>query len=369
MTSYPEDPLLIFCAPDAANKKTGGYIVNESLAAGLRDFCSVHYLLINDKSEDPIFLINREESRPAVFCIDSLFLVRGETGLVFKIKKKGFPLLLLCHYLNSLDPFIDQEERLLREKIEQRHLLLFDAIVCPSSFLAERVRRITAGNTAVFHIPPGIRKNEAASPRGGLFNKEAKNGIQLLTVSNWTPLKNMHFFLHIFEAAEDEKLTWRIAGCPNADGSYMTELRRKIAQSRKSRSISVLGSIDQDALFREYEEADILIHPSLMESYGLSVAEASAAGIPVIAHRTGGIPEIISHEVSGYLCRINDKTEWRSFMERLCASGTLRKRMSEAAVRSRKRLNTPRSAAQQLFHAALSVLGAAAVTKGEDDNH
>jgi glycosyltransferase involved in cell wall biosynthesis len=332
--------------------------VNESLVHGLAEYCSVRYFTGTGGSEDTLAFINKERSASSLVCIDSLYLIRKETELLVKIRHLNLPMLLLCHYLPSLDPFLSEEDRRAREEEEYRQLSRFEAVVCPSSFLAERIRRITGGSASVFHIPPGIRNISCRDQRHGTHYAEREHSgtVRLLTVSNWTPLKNLHFFLPIFETAEHKNLRWRIAGYTDTNKTYRQEMKRKIARSRKSCDITVLGSVDQDVLFHEYEQADILIHPSLIESYGLAAAEAIAQGRPVLAHRTGGIAEIVRHEVSGFLCSINNTAEWTAYLDRLCSSAELRRRMSEAALRSRQSLNAPEDAARQFYKAVLSVL-------------
>jgi glycosyltransferase involved in cell wall biosynthesis len=51
---------------------------------------------------------------------------------------------------------------------------------------------------------------------------------------------------------------------------------------------------------------DVFVMPSLMEGLGLSVIEAQACGIPVVASRIGGLVDLIEDGVSGYLVAVND---------------------------------------------------------------
>ena len=53
-------------------------------------------------------------------------------------------------------------------------------------------------------------------------------------------------------------------------------------------------------------QADLLIHPSEMESFGLVSLEAMSCGVPVVAYRAGGLPEVVSDGVNGYLLEVGD---------------------------------------------------------------
>ena len=48
--------------------------------------------------------------------------------------------------------------------------------------------------------------------------------------------------------------------------------------------------------------ADLFLLPSAQESFGLAALEAMACEVPVIASNVGGLPEIIEHGVTGYIC-------------------------------------------------------------------
>jgi glycosyltransferase involved in cell wall biosynthesis len=55
-----------------------------------------------------------------------------------------------------------------------------------------------------------------------------------------------------------------------------------------------------------YGAADVLLHPSEMESFGLAPLEAMACGVPVLAYRVGGLPEVVDDGRSGYLLEVGD---------------------------------------------------------------
>ena len=52
--------------------------------------------------------------------------------------------------------------------------------------------------------------------------------------------------------------------------------------------------------------ADLLLMPSEKESFGLAALEAMAARTPVVASRTGGLPELIEEGLSGFTCTVGD---------------------------------------------------------------
>ena len=68
--------------------------------------------------------------------------------------------------------------------------------------------------------------------------------------------------------------------------------------------IRLIGVVDDVAPY--LRAADLLLLPSQTEAFGLVALEALAAGVPVIASRVGGLPEVVEHGVSGYLLPVGD---------------------------------------------------------------
>jgi len=65
--------------------------------------------------------------------------------------------------------------------------------------------------------------------------------------------------------------------------------------------IIMLGFLDQPRLVQQYAQADVAVVPSRRESFGYACAEAMACGVPVVASRVGGIPEIVQARRTGIL--------------------------------------------------------------------
>lgn len=77
--------------------------------------------------------------------------------------------------------------------------------------------------------------------------------------------------------------------------------------------------------------ADIYVQPSLSEGLGTSVLEACAAGLPVVASRTGGIPDIIKESETGLLVAPGDPDDLVRGVNRLAGDANLRARLGRNA--------------------------------------
>lgn len=90
---------------------------------------------------------------------------------------------------------------------------------------------------------------------------------------------------------------------------------------------------------------DLLVHPALMEGLGVSLLQASAAGVPIIASRAGGMPEAVADGHSGLLVKPGDARELRAALERLIGDPELRQRLG---AQGRARIEREFSVAQMV---------------------
>ena len=67
-----------------------------------------------------------------------------------------------------------------------------------------------------------------------------------------------------------------------------------------------LGAVPPERLGEIYRSFHVLVAPSRLEGFGLVAAEAMMHGVPVVAARTGGLPELVEHEVTGLLFQPDD---------------------------------------------------------------
>jgi glycosyltransferase involved in cell wall biosynthesis len=79
-----------------------------------------------------------------------------------------------------------------------------------------------------------------------------------------------------------------------------------------------------------FSAADVFVSASLMETYGLTLIEAMSCGTPVVAFRTGGVPEAVP-EQGGILCEPLDADAFKTAIQKLRHSKELRNELGNAA--------------------------------------
>ncbi len=77
--------------------------------------------------------------------------------------------------------------------------------------------------------------------------------------------------------------------------------------------------------------ADVFLLPSDIEGLPLSILEAMAHGLPIVASNVGGIPEIIEHDISGWLVPAGDHAALAAAIRRMATDPVLRRRLGDAA--------------------------------------
>lgn len=118
----------------------------------------------------------------------------------------------------------------------------------------------------------------------------------------------------------------------NSDSVYMKKINDYIKNHKLERYVSFQKPVSEEKLLEEFQKNDIFIFPSLYEPFSLTLIYAQASGIPTIASKTGGNPEIIINGKTGMLYdKFNYKKPARIIIELINKPG-LRNRISENAM-------------------------------------
>jgi len=119
--------------------------------------------------------------------------------------------------------------------------------------------------------------------------------LQLLTVGSLTRQKGHLEFLSILKEIPKDSYEWHLVGT----GAMEKDLKQRVKEDGLEACIHFHGVQECPRSF--YESADLFILPSLWEGFGLVLVEAMAAGIPVFASAVDGVPEIVAHDLNGFL--------------------------------------------------------------------
>ena len=101
--------------------------------------------------------------------------------------------------------------------------------------------------------------------------------------------------------AELGDLDWHcvLAGPLDRDPAFVEQLRARITRLGYDHRVRLTGTLTGAVLSHAYTTADLLVAPSRSETYGMTVTEALAHGLPVIAAAVGGLPEALGSAADG----------------------------------------------------------------------
>jgi glycosyltransferase involved in cell wall biosynthesis len=137
------------------------------------------------------------------------------------------------------------------------------------------------------------------------------------------------------------------------DGPARPEVEKLMAPFGER--IRFAGALPHAKLPAVYASADLYLWPAINEAYGMAFLEAQAAGLPVVAGRTGGVPAVVADGVAGLLTPVGDAAAFAAAVARLLDNPAERLRMAEAA-RARIVAHHDERAACRALAAALRTL-------------
>jgi L-malate glycosyltransferase len=154
----------------------------------------------------------------------------------------------------------------------------------------------------------------------------------LVHLSNFRPVKRIPDVVEIFD-----RVRRRIAAklLMIGDGPERTVAEWMVREKGLMGDVIFVGKQNQVQTLLNC--ADVMLLPSEIESFGLAALEAMACGVPVVASRVGGIPEVIDDGVEGYLVPSHDV---ETMAERALAILTDADRREQMGRAARKRAST-----------------------------
>jgi glycosyltransferase involved in cell wall biosynthesis len=120
-------------------------------------------------------------------------------------------------------------------------------------------------------------------------------------------------------------------------------------------AVEFLPSQSPDELARHFREASVLVLPSRQEAFGIVLVEAMAAGLPVVAARTGGIPEAVEDDMSGLLHRPGDAADLADKILSVLDDHGLRHKLVKGGLERSKRfsLSAMKESLEQAYYSAI----------------
>ena len=147
-------------------------------------------------------------------------------------------------------------------------------------------------------VDPEVYERARYAPQ---FSEIAAGRKVLMHISNFRPVKRVKDVVQIYaRIARDIPSVLVMVG----DGPDRVVAEQEARDLGVTDDVFFLGKLESVAPI--LSSADLFLLPTLSESFGLSALEALACGVPVIGARAGGLPEVVRHGETGFLCGPGD---------------------------------------------------------------
>lgn len=158
--------------------------------------------------------------------------------------------------------------------------------------------------------------------------KFAPNGEKILMhISNFRPVKRVSDVVEIFDRVQQKTPAKLLL---IGEGPELSVVRKMVCERDLGHDVIFLGK--QEDVAEVISLADIMLLPSEKESFGLVALEAMACGVPVVATRAGGIPEVVLDGQTGFLSEIGDVNKMVEDTLVLLTNDTLYQEFSRTSV-------------------------------------
>ena len=178
-----------------------------------------------------------------------------------------------------------------------------DAVTAVSEDLKSETNKLFGVNKEIEVVPNFFCPNHLSVEADEEFRlKIAPDCQPILThISNFRPVKRVLDVVKVFNKVLETRDCRLLLVGDGPDRTASEKLCREFGIEDK---VVFLGKVKNP--IEPLMISDLFILPSETESFGLAALEAMAAGVPVIATNSGGLPELVEDGISGFLCDVGD---------------------------------------------------------------
>jgi len=190
----------------------------------------------------------------------------------------------------------DSPKNFIMKQVVKYALRKAQKIFCTSKFLLERTKSFVVDQTKLIHIPFGI-DTELFKPI-----KQERNG--KIVIGSTKSFEAKYGLMNLIKAFE--QLSKRYANIELllvGAGSLKNSAELYVQKKSLDDKVVFHAAVEVEAVPQYLNMMDIFVMPSISDSetFGVAALEASSCGLPVVASRIGGIPEVIQNNTTGFL--------------------------------------------------------------------
>ena len=261
----------------------------------------------------------------------------------------GTPIVHMFHTLGEMKNRVARSESeragVDRLKGERQVLRRADRIIAATIAEITQLRFLyRAESRKLVIVPPGVDTSHfypiPADEAKQYLGLKPENRM-VLFVGRIEPLKGLDTLIQAMSCLDSQEIHRPvhlaiIGGEPDVIPEDMTEemtrLQKLCDELCMGGMVVFLGKRGQDTLPYYYSAAEVVVMPSLYESFGMVALEAMACGTPVIASEVGGLGYLVQNDVTGYTIPDSDPAELCEKLASLLGDANLRESMGQRAA-------------------------------------
>jgi colanic acid/amylovoran biosynthesis glycosyltransferase len=173
-----------------------------------------------------------------------------------------------------------------------------DCLIAISKYNHDHLLRFGGDPEKIVYHPVGIdcRRFGYEPP-----SRNGRKSIRLLSVARLVEEKGLEFGIRAFDLLVKDRPGAAIHYDIIGEGPLHRRMQRLIDELGLESRVRLLGAKSQDEVIRALRQSDILLAPSLAEALPVSLMEAHAVGLPVLATQVGSVDQIVQEGRSGFL--------------------------------------------------------------------
>lgn len=198
---------------------------------------------------------------------------------------------------------------------------LADVVVCNSTFARGVLESEGVPPQKIAVVPLGIRLpspnsvRDASSRRGGR--------LRVLYVGAEALRKGVPYLVQALNLLGSSQIEARFVGNLGLSQHGLAEVQR-VGETK--------GTVPRSEMDSHFAWADVLVLPSISDTFGLVILEAMARGVPVIASENTGGPDVVREDVDGFVVRMRDGEAIARRLDELASDHARLAEMSRAAA-------------------------------------
>jgi len=271
-------------------------------------------IVISQSAAGTRFLLSRKANQPPVVVIQHGTLWGS---LKTRMRMEGFSLRLMLYAVKAYT-------------LDQLRLRRCEAIIAVSEKVKrDLVREYFLPEDKIRVVYNGVEIGKLEN--GKLGNSEiGKLGTTVLYLGRLAKEKGLMTLLEAVSSFQFPVSSFQLLIV--GDGPEFDHLNNRMEELGLSDTVELVGKVSYDDVAKYYQVADVFVLPSMAnEGLPMTIIEAMAAGLPVVASRIGGIPEAVIDGETGLLVKPGSVGDLSAALSKFLMDDELRKKMGERA--------------------------------------